>query len=46
MVSTCSLNYDHEYVAKELAGDQTLENLRKFSDRLAEMWERIKTRWN
>ncbi len=45
LVCACSTNLNGDYLAKELVKDQTLENLRKFSDRLAEMWERIKDRW-
>lgn len=35
IVLTCPRTYDGEYVARELVDAQTLENLRRFSDRLA-----------
>lgn len=41
LVAACSTNLDGEFVARELAEEQTLENLRAFSDRLAETWKRI-----
>jgi hypothetical protein len=36
---TCPTNVRGEYVAPELAEEQTLENLQKFSDRLQRGWE-------
>lgn len=42
LVATCPLNLDGHYYAPELADEQTLENLQKFSDRLAAAYERIK----
>ncbi len=35
----CERNMRGEYVARELVVNQTLENLQKFSDRLAAVWE-------
>jgi len=32
---TCPMNYDGQHYARELAAEQTLENLYAFSDRLA-----------
>jgi len=37
----CSTNYEGEYIAKELAEEQTMENLQAFSDRLADIHERF-----
>lgn len=39
---TCPTNLRHEYVAPDLAVEQTLENLEKFSDRLDRAHEVIK----
>ncbi len=36
---TCPTNLAGEYIATELAVEQTLENLDAFSDRLAEAWD-------
>lgn len=41
LVAACSTNMQGEFVATELVTDQSLENLDAFSDRLAEMAERI-----
>lgn len=42
LISTaCPMDYSGRYYARELAEDQTLENLYAFSDRLAEVWDRI-----
>jgi hypothetical protein len=42
IVAACQTNISGEYIAKELAREQTLENLEAFSNRLAETWELIK----
>ena len=39
VVMTCPLNLAGEYYARELAENQTLENLQTFSDRLQAAWE-------
>lgn len=44
VVATCELGYHGRYIARELARDQTLQNLGVFSDRLAARWEQIKGR--
>lgn len=36
----CPMSYDRKYYAQELAEEQTIPNLRKFSDRLAEIYEK------
>lgn len=41
VIATCELGTDGEYYARELAEEQTIENLRKFSDRLAEKFDII-----
>jgi hypothetical protein len=41
LASACETNLKRQYIAKELVLDQTLENLEMFSDRLAEMAERL-----
>lgn len=41
LVLTCPTNINNEFVAPELAEEQTLENLSAFSDRLAAAYERI-----
>jgi hypothetical protein len=38
---TCPVNYKGEFVAPELAKEQTLENLAKFSDRLEQAWQEL-----
>ena len=40
----CRTDYDGQFIASELAEEQTLENLQAFSDRLAKGYERIKRR--
>ena len=40
---TCQTNLDNEYVAEELAGEQTFENLQAFSRRLEKGWKVMKT---
>ena len=44
IVLTCPMGYAGKYYARELATEQTLENLQKFSDRLAEAWQLTKGR--
>ena len=39
IVAACPLNYDGEYFSRELAQEQTLENLQAFSDKLAYCWQ-------
>lgn len=39
IVLCCPTNYAGEYIARELVAEQTLDNLRAFSDRLARGWE-------
>lgn len=41
LMFTCPRNYNNEFVAPELAAEQTLENLRAFSDRLHEAAKRL-----
>jgi hypothetical protein len=38
IVMCCPLGYDGHYYARELAHEQTLENLQRFSDKLAHAW--------
>ena len=45
VVASCELSMQGRYIARELAREQTLENLGAFSDRLAAVWDRIKGRW-
>ena len=40
---TCQTNLDNEYVAEELAGEQTFENRQAFSRRLEKGWKVMKT---
>lgn len=40
----CPRNMDGEFVARELAEEQTLGNLTAFGQRLAELYERMKSR--
>lgn len=42
IVATCPMDNDGNYYSRELAGGQTLENLRAFSDKLADVAERMK----
>ena len=44
LTAACERNLDGEFVARELAQEQTLENLYKFGDRLRDVHERIKAR--
>lgn len=39
IVMTCPMGGDGHYYARELAQEQTLENLQRFSDRLAAGWK-------
>ena len=41
LVAACETNVNGEFIAKELATDQTVENLIAFGDRLAEVAERM-----
>lgn len=41
IVLCCPRGADGNYYARELAEHQTLDNLQKFSDRLAAGWERM-----
>lgn len=41
VVTTCPRGYDNHYYARELAQEQTLENLATFSDRLNEAHQRL-----
>lgn len=41
IVAACPMNIDGEYVARELAHEQTLENLEAFSTRLDEYHDRL-----
>lgn len=38
IVMCCPRDLDGHYYARELAEEQTLENLQRFSDRLAKAW--------
>ena len=40
-MAACETNLEGDYVARELAIDQTIENLEAFSDRLALTAERM-----
>ncbi len=42
IVLTCPLGHDGHYYARELAHEQTLENLQVFSDKLAAAWSHLK----
>ena len=44
IVMTCPMGRDGQYYARELAEEQTLENLQKFSDRLQRAWEFVQAR--
>ena len=41
LVLTCSRNFAHEFEARELLAEQTLENLAAFSDRLQQAYDRL-----
>ncbi len=42
LVMACPKNLNNEFIAPELAREQTLENLYAFGDRLQEQYKRIK----
>lgn len=44
LVMTCSTNINREFIARELAHEQTLENLQKFSDRLNDAYKVMKSK--
>lgn len=46
IVATCPRQEDGTYYARELAAEQTLENLQAFSDRLARTWTIMQERRN
>ena len=37
----CSTNYSGEYIARELVEEQTLDNLKAFSDRLEDTYDKF-----
>ena len=39
IVLTCPMNVDGQYYARELAEEQTLENLQAFSDKLVKAYD-------
>lgn len=39
---TCPMGYDGHYYARELANEQTIDNLHAFSDKLAAAWKIMK----
>jgi cell division GTPase FtsZ len=41
LVMTCPTNYRGEFIAPELAEQQTIDNLQRFSDRLANAHDRL-----
>lgn len=44
VVSACETNLDGDYIARELAHEQNLDNLDAFSQRLESVWDRIQQR--
>lgn len=42
IVATCPMGYDGEYYARELAEEQTLENLYAFGEKIAAAHDRTK----
>ena len=44
LTMACPRNLDGEWVARELAEEQTLENLYAFGDRLRVLYEKLKAR--
>ncbi len=44
IVLACETNGRGEYVARELVMEQTLDNLERFSDRLAKAWAFMQAR--
>jgi hypothetical protein len=41
LVMTCPTSYQGEFIAPELAEQQTIDNLQRFSDRLASAHDRL-----
>jgi len=41
IAATCPRDLEGNYYARELAQEQTLENLQLFSDKLARVWEQM-----
>lgn len=41
LVAACGTNLQGEFIARELADEQTIDRLRAFGDRLAEVHQRI-----
>ena len=44
LVMACETNINGEHIAKELAHEQTIENLEVFSNRLADTWEKMNSK--
>lgn len=44
LIAACPRNLDNEFVAPELHEEQTLDNLRAFGERLAELHAKIQAR--
>lgn len=44
LVAACARNWNGDFVARELAHEQTIENLIAFGDRLASVWAHIQAR--
>lgn len=44
IVLTCPTDAAGQYYARELAEEQTLENLQRFSDKLQRAWELLQAR--
>jgi hypothetical protein len=44
IIMTCPMDCEGNYYARELAQEQTLENLQKFSDKLARAWNILHNR--
>jgi len=46
IVAACPMDLQGNYYARELAGEgnQTLENLQRFSDKLAQVWTQLQAR--
>ena len=44
LVAACPRGLDGEFYARELAEEQTLENLEKFGQRLEDVWNRMKNK--
>ena len=41
LVAACPTNLEHEFIAPELAAEQTLGNLQAFGERLRDLHERL-----